>query len=63
MKKDLQQYAQTMKYLWIEQIVQLHFILTGENPLNFVICFGKGFKKLAHVQGKVLDFWDVYLPL
>ena len=33
------------------------------NPLDFEVCLGKGFDNLTPVQGKVLDFWDIYLPL
>ena len=34
-----------------------------KNMVDFLVGLGKGFENLTPVQGNVLDFWDIYLPL
>ena len=34
-----------------------------KNLVNFAVGLGKCFENLTPVQGKVLDFRDIYLPL
>ena len=41
----------------------LNVTFTQKNMVNFVVGLGKGFENLTPVQGNVLDFWDIYLPL
>jgi len=37
--------------------------LLQKNLVNFAVGLEKDFENLTPVQGKVLDFWEIYLPL
>ena len=61
--KNLYQCAMTSKDMWKELIIINLILIAKKICLILGIGLGKGFENLTPMQGKVLDFRDICLPL